>query len=117
MLAEADRQGTKRLVGVRGTSHPIRQTGDPKLPGRKAAGVHGTSDLGRAGQYSLTPDGKINRKALPDPELPDSTAGVQRPRNRNRTSPEAAYVAGTFWDLWKQWVSMTTFSSWAAILS
>ena len=81
VLAKEDKQGTKRLVGYiipEGTfdKQAIQAYLQAKLPDYMVPALWVELE-----QIPLTPNGKIDKKALPDPELADITAQYVAPRN------------------------------------
>ena len=82
VLAKADKQGTKRLVGYV-VSHQtafdkqaIQAWLNEKLPEYMVPAIWVELD-----SLPLTSNGKVDKKALPDPELTDLSAAYTAPRN------------------------------------
>jgi len=86
-----------------------------RAPPREPAGAHGAISLREPGRLALTPNGKLDRKALPAPlaSLPGDASFLcranARPRKRHRTDLERCAEA------WKGLASTTISSIWAVI--
>ena len=82
VLAKEDKQGTKRLVGYVVTSQTafdkqaIQAWLNEKLPEYMVPAIWVELD-----SIPLTPNGKVDKKALPDPELTDLSAAYVAPGN------------------------------------
>jgi thioesterase domain-containing protein len=81
VLAKEDKQGTKRLIGYvvpegEFDKQRIQARLSEKLPEYMVPSLWVALD-----SIPLTPNGKIDRKALPDPEIIDTTAEYIAPRN------------------------------------
>ena len=81
VLAKEDKQGNKRLIGYvvpKGTfdKQKIQEYLSTKLPDYMVPAIWVEMEV-----IPLTPNGKIDRKALPDPDMTTQRAGYTAPRN------------------------------------